>query len=98
MPSDARTNTPKIIRIIPRIEIGLISHGPHAAGQNGGAGAGASGCARGSGIARALLYCFFRGGFPVGHASSTKGVLQPIIPLVTGVLPEWPRDLVDGDL
>src|SRR5207302_9380261 len=36
MPSDARTNTPKIIRMIPRIEIGLISHAPHAADQIGG--------------------------------------------------------------
>src|SRR5205085_5004871 len=29
------------------------------------------------------------------HASSTQGVLQPIIPLMTGVLPEWSRDLVN---
>jgi len=28
--------------------------------------------------------------------ASTQGVLQPVVPLVTGVLPEWPRDLLDA--
>src|SRR5213594_3324486 len=40
-----------------------------------------------------LLRCFFRS-FCVLHASSTEGILQPIIRLMTGVFPEWSRDLL----
>src|SRR5207247_1230866 len=40
-----------------------------------------------------LLLCFFRS-FCVLHASSTEGILQPIIRLMTGVFPERPRDLL----
>src|SRR5947208_15007212 len=42
-----------------------------------------------------LLLCFFRS-FCVLHASSTEGILQPIIPLMTGGFPERPRALLYG--
>src|SRR5262249_48177980 len=35
-------------------------------------------------------------GLPFVYASSTKGVLQSIVPLMTGVFPDWPGDLLDG--
>src|SRR5262249_49306468 len=33
---------------------------------------------------------------PLGHASAAEGVFQTIIPLMTGVFPERPVDLLDG--